>query len=44
VSSQHLLTGSGAPHEREREIALLGQALLDAKADESRLVLIAPST
>lgn len=40
MSSPHLPTGSGALHEREREIALLDQALLDAKADESRLVLI----
>jgi DNA-binding NarL/FixJ family response regulator len=40
VSTPHLPTGSGALHEREREIALLDQALLDAKADESRLVLI----
>ncbi|MGH2959660.1 MAG: helix-turn-helix transcriptional regulator [Solirubrobacterales bacterium] len=40
MSTPHLPTGSGALHEREREIALLDQALLDAKADESRLVLI----
>lgn len=40
MSTPHLPTGSRALHEREREIALLDQALLDAKADESRLVLI----
>ncbi|MBJ7353496.1 MAG: AAA family ATPase [Thermoleophilaceae bacterium] len=40
MTTPHLPTGSRALHEREREIALLDQALLDAKADESRLVLI----
>ena len=40
MTTPHLPTGSGALHEREREIALLEQALIDAKADESRLVLI----
>lgn len=40
MSSPNLPTGSGALHEREREIALLEQALIDAKASESRLVLI----
>jgi DNA-binding CsgD family transcriptional regulator/tetratricopeptide (TPR) repeat protein len=40
VTTPNLPTGSGALHEREREIALLDQALMDAKAEESRLVLI----
>lgn len=40
MSTPNLPTGTGALHEREREIALLEQAIIDAKASESRLVLI----
>lgn len=40
MTTPQLPTGSGVLYEREREIALLEQALIDAKADESRLVLI----
>lgn len=40
MTAPHLPTGSGSLHERERELALLEQAIIDAKADESRLVLI----
>lgn len=40
VSTPNLPTGTGVLHERERELAELEQALIDAKADESRLVLI----
>ncbi|MFT4050023.1 MAG: AAA family ATPase [Solirubrobacterales bacterium] len=40
MTTPNLPTGSGVLHERDREIALLEQALIDAKASESRLVLI----
>lgn len=40
MTTPQLPTGSGILHERERELALLEQAIVDAKADESRLVLI----
>jgi predicted ATPase len=40
MATPQLPTGSGELHEREREIALLEQALIDGKAAESRLVLI----
>jgi DNA-binding CsgD family transcriptional regulator/tetratricopeptide (TPR) repeat protein len=35
-----LPTGSGLLHEREREVAMLDQAIIDAKSGEARLVLI----
>lgn len=40
MSVPNLPTGTRELFERERELALLEQALIDAKADESRLVLI----
>lgn len=40
MTTPNLPTGSGVLHEREREVALLEQAIIDAKASESRLVLI----
>ena len=40
MATPNLPTGSGALHERERELAALERALIDAKAAESRLVLI----
>src|SRR4249919_953252 len=36
----HLPTGSGTLHERDRELAMLDQAIVDAKSGEARLVLI----
>lgn len=40
MDAPQLPTGSGTLHEREHELELLERALIDAKADESRLVLI----
>lgn len=40
MTTPNLPTGTGTLHEREREIAQLDQALIDAKAGDSRLVLI----
>lgn len=36
----HLPTGSGTLHERDRELAMLDQAVVDSKSGEARLVLI----
>jgi DNA-binding CsgD family transcriptional regulator/tetratricopeptide (TPR) repeat protein len=36
----HLPTGSGTLHERDREVAMLDQAIVDAKSGEARLVLV----